>query len=376
MFFFWYRLNADQKKKVWRLYGFFTGLGCIGSIFGAIASYAEIRFEENLFEAVFEQNLAKKMTWSAEVSFWVSILALPESLNILFINVTLLMVLDRIIHVAFATSIGLNPRIVLAERVVMAIVVSLSMISVGFSAVNTESCHRMVPLLRNAAAAAAINQTDSALEYNEQAQALVSPYTYQAVQSAESASFLFMVANFIVVLRICSRRIQQINERAIAESSSRLAEQNSNASNGAPRNGIPISDNASDSAVRVSFHTSALLQNMKDVHLQILVTVAFVFVALLVITAVKLIDVISDAFQNDCSDQTDHFIDCHPCRNNFGLAQIWYRLTPELWSLGVSMPQPLALLVALWAMTSKFMLQMIKIPRQEAKGLGTLMQEM
>ncbi len=371
MFALWFRLNAHQKKKVWRLYGFFTGLGCIGSIFGAIASCAEIKYEENLYEAMFEQNLAAQVSWRAEVAFWVSILLVPESLQVLFISITLLMVLDRMVHVAFATSSGLSARIALAQRAVMSVVVVLNATSLCLNAMISENAHRVAPFLRSAASAAANNDTASSSYYFRQAKSLNENFDHSMPQNCESASLLFILANFIIVLRVCSRRIRQINERAIAESSSRLAQQSSDV----PSVGIPSSGVASDSTVRVSFHTSGLLQNMKAIHLQIFVTVVFVFVALLVMVVVKLIDSLSDAFQNDCSAEASS-LDCHPCRNSSGLIQSWFRSTPELWSLGVSMPQPLALLVALWAMTSKFMLQMIKSPRQEANLHLTPMQEM
>ena len=362
MFLLWFRLQSDHKKRLWRLYGSFTALGCVGSIIGAIASLAEIKYEENLHEVLLAQNTSESLAWSAEVSFWTSVLAVPESLHILFISVTLLMVLDRMVHVDFATSRGLTPHLIKTERVVTFIVVILNATSVCFSAVNASAAHRSVPLFRSAAIAVAVNDTKSSKETLDKLQSI--DINKIVPHCCESASLLFMVASFIVVLRVCTRRIQQINQRAIADSSSRLAIQDDSSA----------SESVVAGDVRVSVNTFGLLSNMKGVHLQIFVTVVFVFLALLVMAVVKLLDGISDALMNDC--EAGNPLDCHPCRNSFGLLQNWFRSTPELFALGVSVPQPLALLVALWAMTSKLMMQMIKSNGQEHAVCDNTMQQM
>ena len=37
MFVRWWRLEEDDRRRVWLLYGYFSGLMCVGSVFGAVA---------------------------------------------------------------------------------------------------------------------------------------------------------------------------------------------------------------------------------------------------------------------------------------------------------------------------------------------------
>ena len=43
MFFRWWRLDEDDKQRVWLLYGWFTALVCFGSCFGAVAAAARMQ---------------------------------------------------------------------------------------------------------------------------------------------------------------------------------------------------------------------------------------------------------------------------------------------------------------------------------------------
>ena len=43
MFFRWWRLDEDDKQRVWLLYGWFTVLMSCGSCFGAVAAAARMQ---------------------------------------------------------------------------------------------------------------------------------------------------------------------------------------------------------------------------------------------------------------------------------------------------------------------------------------------
>jgi hypothetical protein len=53
-------------------------------------------------------------------------------------------------------------------------------------------------------------------------------------------------------------------------------------------------------------------------------------------------------------------IRCDPNSRAAFLIEDWFSLTPDFFILGVYMPGPVAVLAALWGMTSKLMLQMMK----------------
>jgi hypothetical protein len=122
LFFLWYRLGNDEKKKLWRLYGWFTGCSCLGSIFGIAAVCSQIQYARSNIE--FSESAALKSAdayfWYSESSKWESITEVPDALQMLLISVPLLMVLDRLIHLAFSTAGSLSSSWVKAKRVVVA----------------------------------------------------------------------------------------------------------------------------------------------------------------------------------------------------------------------------------------------------------------
>ena len=36
MFWRWWRIEQEDRRRVWQLYGWFSGLMCVGSVFGAV----------------------------------------------------------------------------------------------------------------------------------------------------------------------------------------------------------------------------------------------------------------------------------------------------------------------------------------------------
>ena len=48
MFFLWRRMDEDDRRRVWRLYGWFSGLMMCGSCFGAVAWAARMMYQVNL----------------------------------------------------------------------------------------------------------------------------------------------------------------------------------------------------------------------------------------------------------------------------------------------------------------------------------------
>jgi hypothetical protein len=367
MFFFWSRLNDVEKKRVWRLYGWFAGLTCAGSIFGIVAECAGIKYAQTMVELVSSRNLAEEYYWQAELSKWATVVLVPDSFEVLFISVPLLMVLDRLIHVAFSTSGGLGPRFLLAERVATGIVVVLHVIAICFCGLSAFYISKRTSISRDIVAALSANDTTTSRARIDDLNNVKSiSYDSQIVTVfCESMSLLFVVAMFVVVFVVCFRRIQQIRQQAILSSISR--QQPACATSSAKSDSVTAVDiDTSSSMDRVSHHTAHLISNMNDVERQIGITVVIVFIMLLWLAAFFLLDGISTIFENATCDTNGSY--CSHCQNSYSLIQDWLSMSPEFSVISQYVPGQLAVTVALWGMTSKRTLQAIRSQRQSSSA--------
>jgi hypothetical protein len=370
MFLAWRRLRSEQKKKVWRFYGWYAALACIGSVFGIAAECLGIKYERSIALSSAAQNVSERFASEAEVSVWSSVVIVPDAFQICFVNVALLIVLDRLVNVAFSTSTGLNARLVLAERVVMGIVICLSVLSICFSAASAYYFRQCISPLNNAAAAILANDFKSSAEYNDTFRMwkLLANKTHSAQLISTTAAILFVLVTFVAVVLVCSRRIREINKREIVGSSARQKAMFASVTVlDLPADSADLSDsNSSDLSPtleppRISERTAQLVENLKSVHRQILATVAVVFVALLCMAIFQTF--YASATFNDIRFTSDTVSFCDPKATTNSLFGNWMLLNPEFFILGVYMPPPFAMLVALWGMTSKLMLKMIKSHR-------------
>jgi hypothetical protein len=365
MFLAWRRLRSEQKKKVWRFYGWYAALACIGSVFGIASECLGIKYERSIALSSASQNVSERFASEAEVSLWSSVVIVPDAFQICFVNVALLIVLDRLVNVAFATSTGLNARLVLAERAVMGIVTCLSVLSICFSAASAHYFRQCIAPLNNAAAAILANDFKSSAEYNDSFRMwkLLANKTHSAQLFSTTAAILFVLVTLVAVVLVCSRRIREIYKREVAGSSARQKARFSSVVD-LPADSAELCDSDLSSTLetpRVSEHTAQLVENLKSVHRQILATVAVVFVALICMAIFQTF--YASATFNDIRFTIETVSFCDPKATTNSLFGNWMLLNPEFFILGGYMPPPVAMLVALWGMTSKLMLKMIKSRR-------------
>jgi hypothetical protein len=207
-------------------------------------------------------------------------------------------------------------------RVVLATVVVGNVVGLcGNVAVAVLS--KQVGDLENAAAAAfAANSTDAAYAvYFEAQQKSSVGNDAGSVQSfCEVAALLFIILAFAVVGITCARR--------------------------------------ASSALRGSRGTNDELAAVSQIRRQIVGTTSFVFVTFLLRAVFSTMNALANALQNDGAEcPTPCGI---PCNNVWTLIQNWLELTPEFQLTVVLISSPLALLVALWGMTSELMLEYMK----------------
>jgi hypothetical protein len=115
---------------------------------------------------------------------------------------------------------------------------------------------------------------------------------------------------------------------------------------------------------------SSALRDLNDEHVeaagrqlrrQIVGTAAFVFVTFLLRAGFSIMNALANALQNDdanCLTLCDI-----PCNNVYQLIQNWLFLTPEFQLIVVLISSPLALIVALWGMTSERTLEYMRSSR-------------
>jgi hypothetical protein len=378
-FFLWYRLEDADRKKLWRLYGWFTGSSCLGSIFGIAAVCSQMQKARSLIE--FSESEAQKSTdvyyRSADTSKWTASTEVPDALQMLFISVPLLMVLDRLIHLAFSAAGSLSSTWVLAKRVALGIVVGFNTLAICFSAASSFYSSQEVPNLMNIGAAVIANNTATALDGEFQLQ-LLTQKTIIAQSGAlisQGASFLVMVVVFAVVFVVCFRRIREIKQFAIQKGTSMQemrTSANADDSDEVAMSSTVIMVGNIPHRVRVvdaqKVYTQ-LLSFINDVQSQIVITVVAVFIMLVWIAICLFIDGISQAASNVCNAANQEFMTgsyCNPCENAYSLLQDWLLLSPEFTVLSTYIPGQLAVFVALWGMTSKAMFQSMKGQGQNA----------
>ena len=201
--------------------------------------------------------------------------------------------------------------------------------------VATAVLHKQTGDLANAAATAfAANSTDAANAFVAQADQknTVASDAASVQEFCEVAVLLLIIVAFAVVGAACARRIssaQQLHD-ALADISSATG-------------------------------AAAAAPAWRKVRRQILGTAAFVFVTFLLRAVFSTRNALSIALQNfDANCPTPCGI---PCNNEWTVIHYWLAFTPEFQLSVMLISSPLALLVALWGMTDKRTLQLMRSGR-------------
>jgi len=123
MFVRWWRLEEDDRRRVWLLYGWFSGLMCVGSVFGAVA-WAMWMQVLLIFFSGFTSGLthAQTQSWLVQQHIWQAAFCIPFAIEFVCMNVAKLIVLERMVDFAVAKMDGMLRRVAVWGRVVMAAV--------------------------------------------------------------------------------------------------------------------------------------------------------------------------------------------------------------------------------------------------------------
>jgi hypothetical protein len=320
-------MEEERRQRVWVLYGWFSGLMCVGSVFGAVTWAFRMQALVASFTS-FNPALSNAQSFSlaAQAQYWGAACLVPYAIEFLCLSVAKLLVLHRMADFAVPKSDGLSRRLDVGGRVVMTAVVVGNVVGLcGYVAAAVLS--KQVGDLNNAAAAAfAANSTPAVNSIVAQADQKnsVANDASSVQQFCEVAVLLLIILAFAVVGIACSRRVS---------SALRLRD---------------LNDERVEAVGR-------------QLRRKIVGTAAFVFVTFLLRAVFSTMNALSNALQNFDADCPT--ICGIPCNNVWSLIAAWLVFTPEFQLIVVLISSPLALLFVLWGMTDKRTLQHMRAGR-------------
>ena len=341
MLYLWRRMLEEGRRHVWRLYGRFCSLMLCGSCFGAVTWAARMMQLENGFNgqvAFTRRDFVQQWSLAALSHSWTAVYIVTYAIEFLCLSAAKLMVLDRMSVYAAGQDEGSRQRWAAAARAVMAVVVLGNAVGLAANIAAAVHAQRAAEASSTASALFAANSTQLAIESFSLSQTEFQlALSIAAVQSwCEVAVLLLIVAAFIAAGLACARRII-LYTRAVAYNGDL------------------------DAAV-------AVLDGGKQQRLQHLGTTAFVFVAFVVRSMQSTMFAVARQLQDGadglrtCPEVTTF---CDPtCFNEFTHINQWMGRTPEFQVTIVLISSPVALLVALWGVTSRYTLQLMKLKQQ------------
>jgi hypothetical protein len=338
MLYLWGRMLEEGRRRVWRLYGRFCSLMLCGSCFGAVTWTARMmQFENsiNAQDANSRRDFVQQWSFAALSYSWAAVYLVTYAIEFLCLSAAKLMVLDRMSVYAAGQDEGSRKRWAAAARAVMAAVVLGNAVGLAANIAAAVTLQRAAETISTASALFAANSTQLAIESVSLSQTEIAlAVSIAAVQSwCEVMVLLLIVVAFIAAGLACARRII-LYTREVAYNGDL------------------------DASV-------AVLDGGKQQRLQHLGTTAFVFVAFVLRSAQSTMFSVARQLQNggrECPGVTNR---CDPsCYNEFTHITQWAAYTPEFPVTIVLISSPVALLVALWGVTSRYTLQLMKLKQQ------------
>ncbi len=308
---------------MWVLYGWFSGLMCVGSVLGAVTWAFWMQFLVTLFTS-HTPGLSPVQTWSlfAQFQYWGAAFYVPYAIEFMCLSLAKLLVLHRMADFAVPEGDGLSRRFAIGGWVVMAAVVVGNVVGLCGNVAAAVLVKQVGDLDNAAATAFAANSTESAAIVAQSNQKNSVAIGAASVQSfCEVAVLLIIILAFAVVGIASARRLSY----ALRDMSDR--------------------------------HGAAGRQLRR----QIVGTAAVVFVTFLLRAVYSTMNALQRVLQiqvYNCNSP------CDPaCNNVWTVIGSWLVYAPEFQLIVVLISSPLALLVALWGMTSERTLQHMRSGR-------------
>jgi hypothetical protein len=341
MLYLWWRMDEEGRRRVWSLYGWFCGLMVCGSCFGAVTWAARMMMLANVFnsnDADSRGDRVQQLSLLALGYSWFAVFFAIYGIDFLCLSAARLMVLDRMSEFAAGQDEVTRKRWATGGRVVMAVVVLGNAAGLAANVAAAVHVQRAAEAASTASELFAANiTTQVAREYESLSRSeLQLSNASAAIQGfCEVAVLLLIVVAFVVVGVTCARII-----------SSRL---------------LAVDASSTPAAVGNYIHLSG-----RELRRQIVVTTAVVFIAFVIRSVQSTMFAVARQLQDQarrCPGVTG-LCDAS-CNNVFTHILTWMVHTPEFQVTIVLLSSPLTLLVALWGMTTRQMLQTMKSKEQE-----------
>jgi hypothetical protein len=360
MFRLWRRMDDEGRQRVWRLYGWFTALMLCGSCLGAVTWAARM----NSLVGFFRSNDLLLQGDDAKFPEAYSLLAhsrrsnaaflVTNAIEFLFLSAAQLMVLERMSDFVLSQGGGTRKWWVAGGRAVMAVVVLCNAVGLAASIAAAVYSQKSADAYSAASMLYASNNTrNDALKYlsSQRSYTQLAIYNASIRQVCEVAVLLLIVLVFAVVGVVCIRRLSSA---------------------------LTILDTAGpDMAAQHRMRFRVVNQAMalgRQLRQEVFITTGFVFVAFLLRSVVSTMLAVANQSQDasrPCSSRVKGLNSlCNVCYNPYTHITQWNSYTPEFLSTVVLISSPLTLLVALWAMTSKLTLQLMRLRQRQSAPTG------
>ena len=329
MFVRWWRIGEQNRRRVWLLYPWFTGLMCSGSCFGVMSACGRMMHVVSFFFAnrIASSTAPQPGDDSDMLSLfstdwrWLVAYNVTYPIEFFCMSIAKLMVLDKMLDFAVPRGSDMATHVARAGRLVMSSVVVGNVAGTGSSFAAAVYWREASNL---AAAAAVALATNSSVSESLRALAFDREHLVTAAESAqqfsEVAVLLLIIATFAVAGIACARRVSSALQRMDDE------------------------------------HGAAGRQLRR----QIVITVAVVIVTFLLRAAYATMFAFGAALQNEGEPCRSAASPCDAaCLNIYLLMLNRFNFTPEFQATIITISSPLTLLVALWGMTTPLMLQMM-----------------
>jgi hypothetical protein len=337
----WRRMGEEDRKRLWRLYGWFTALTTCGSCFGAVAWAARMMQLVNGYKGAESATLAETMSLFALADNWLAAFLVTYAVEFLCMCAAKLMVLDRLY--GFVAAKNAQQRWAAMGRAVMTVVVLGNAVGLAANAAAAVRYQKAAMAARSASAYYAVNTTkdgDTLFSISQDDEQLGG--SIQSVQRfAEVAVLLLIVVAFAVAGLLCARILY-----------TRVK---------------PIGVDAGYDAFIATVG--------RTLRLQMLGTTGFIFVTFLLRSVYSTMLAVALQLRDtgeECHGVTSR---CDAlCYNEYSHISQWMYYTPEFQQVIILISSPVAQLVALWGMTAKSTLHLMMTSKRDKTLAVTLMQ--
>jgi hypothetical protein len=331
MFYLWRRMGEEDRGRVWRLYGWYSGLMACGSCFGAVAWTAKMMNLANIFKSR-QQTPAEKSSLLALADSWTSAFLVTYAVEFLCLCAAKLMVLDRMMVFAAPQGTRLLKRLAAAGRAVMAAVVLGNAVGLAANAAAAVRYQKASQAQNAASALYSANSIDEGDKYRSSGrdEVQLGGRIASVQRFAEVAVLLLILLAFVAVGVLSARRV-----------SARLLDVDA---------------------------ASAAAATGRAIRRRIVITTAFIFVTFFIRSTLSTMVAVANELRNFneiCPAGGTGACDAS-CHNAYSHFVGWALYTPAFESTIVLVSSPVALLVALWGMTSEATLQLMKSSGQES----------